>query len=428
MKILLLNQCFYPDHVSTAQHLTDLALALVERGHRVTVLTGQRGYDDPARRFQARETWRGIDIIRISTLGLGKSAKWRRVLDFASFMVFCFARLMFMPRQHLTVALTSPPLISCFGALFVQLRGGRFCSWVMDLNPDESIALGFLRKDSLVTQVLQAVLKYSLRRSDRIIALDRFMQQCITHKGINAEQVLVVPPWSHDDDIKYDDSGRSSFRQRHGLTNKFVVMYSGNHSPCHSLETLLEAARKLRSHMNIVFCFIGGGSEFAKVQAFARQNFLANIFCLPYQPRRHLSASLSAADLHVVVMGDAFTGIVHPCKVYNIINIGIPFLYIGPAKSHVVDLARKHGSILFARTARHGDVDQVVTHIEAAAATGPSRLENASEVAIHFSTRALLPRIIAILEHAAGTQIDNSIYNRPLFREIVANKSSDMDE
>ena len=43
MKILLLNQCFYPDVVSTAQHLSDLAFDLSSQGHRVTVIASRRG-------------------------------------------------------------------------------------------------------------------------------------------------------------------------------------------------------------------------------------------------------------------------------------------------------------------------------------------------------------------------------------------------
>src|SRR6058998_1648363 len=39
VRFLLLNQCFYPDVVSTAQHLTDLARELSARGHEVNVLT-----------------------------------------------------------------------------------------------------------------------------------------------------------------------------------------------------------------------------------------------------------------------------------------------------------------------------------------------------------------------------------------------------
>jgi colanic acid biosynthesis glycosyl transferase WcaI len=402
MRILLLNQCFYPDHVSTAQHLSDVARALVERGHRVTVLASRRGYDDPTQCFKARETWHGIDVIRIPTLALGKAAKWRRVLNFASFFFFCFARLLFLPRQDLTVALTSPPLISFFGALFAQVRGGRFCFWVMDLNPDESIAAGWLREDSLVTRVLQALLKYSLRRSDKIIALDRFMQERIVRKGIPAERVAVVLPWSHDDDIGYDEAGRVAFRMTHGLMDKFVVMYSGNHSPCHPLDTLLAAARKLQTHANIFFCFVGGGSEFQKVKAFAGANSLPNILCLPYQARNELSGSLSAADLHVVVMGDLFKGLVHPCKVYNIVGIGAPLLYIGPAESHISDLCQQHTIGLSMRSALHGDVDQVTAHIQAAAAAGPFRVAGAEEVALHFSYHTLLPRMISVLEHTVA--------------------------
>ena len=75
------------------------------------------------------------------------------------------------------------------------------------------------------------------------------------------------------------------------------------------------------------------------MREFAARNDLTNVKSLPYQPLSDLLKSLSAADLHVVVMGDPFVGIVHPCKVYNIMSIGAPTLYIGPTPSHVTDIA-----------------------------------------------------------------------------------------
>ena len=47
MRITLINQAFYPDVVATGQYLTDFALALVERGHEVTVISSRRAYDVP---------------------------------------------------------------------------------------------------------------------------------------------------------------------------------------------------------------------------------------------------------------------------------------------------------------------------------------------------------------------------------------------
>src|SRR3954451_14666343 len=111
-------------------------------------------------------------------------------------------------------------------------------------------------------------------------------------------------------------------------------MDAGNHSPFHPLDTLLETAKQSAYDTRIAFCFVGGGSEFGKVQQFAAVHGLENIVCLPYQPLEQLAGSLSAADLHVVVMGDPFVGIIHPCKIYNVLAIGSPVLYIGPEESH----------------------------------------------------------------------------------------------
>jgi hypothetical protein len=94
------------------------------------------------------------------------------------------------------------------------------------------------------------------------------------------------------------------------------------------------------------------------VREFALRHELSNVKCLPYQPLDQLSNSLSAADLHVVVMGDAFVGIVHPCKIYNIMAVGAPALYIGPQPSHVTDL---DSPTVFVKA--HGDVRGVVESV-----------------------------------------------------------------
>ena len=385
MKILLLNQCFYPDVVSTAQHLTDLATTLASRGHDVTVIASDRGYDDPAIRFQRRERWEGIDIIRIPAASFGKSSRWRRALNFGGFLLLCSLRLLVLRRFDVVVALTSPPLISFLAALFVKVKGGSFCFWVMDLNPDEAIAAGWLEQNSVTTRIFQRMLKYSLKVASRTIVLDRFMKERVVAKGVDASRVTIVPPWSHDDHVAYSPAGREEFRRQHGLSERFVVMYSGNHSPCHPLDTLLDAARALKENPEINFCFVGGGSEHAKV----RGSGLSNVTCLPYQPLNELSNSLSAADLHVVVMGKEFVGIVHPCKVYNILLIGAPVLYIGPEPSHVTDIASQHGQFFLAI---HGDVAAVVKAITEA------MQQERPRAVMSFSKQTLLSELITHIE------------------------------
>ncbi len=396
-RVLLVNQAFYPDHVATAQYLTDLARELTRMGCQVTAVAGSRAYDNPSRRFPVREEWEGVRIRRIWTPGLGKGAKWKRLVDFGTFWISAIWTLAWLPRHDVTISLTSPPLISTLATLFSVLKGGQSLPWIMDLNPDEAVAAGWLRQGSLAERFMSAAQNWSFGRAAGIVVLDRFMADRVAAKGVPAEKIHTIPPWSQGQAQTHDAAGREAFRRTHGLQDKFVIMYAGNHSPCHPLDTVLDAADQLRSREDIHFLFVGGGSEFAKVQAFAKEKALTSITCLPYQPREQLSASLSSADLHLVVMGDAFLGMVHPCKIYNIAALGVPFLFVGPTPSHVSDLiAAMSPPPGYARVARHGDSVAVRRHMEEAAALRLPPLREPSPALAAFAEETLLPKLATL--------------------------------
>ncbi len=398
MRLLLVNQAFHPDVAATAQYAADLAQELARAGHQVTIVAGRRGYDDPTLVFAAKETWRGIDIVRVGATGLGKSAPWRRAIDFGTFWLACLFRLLWLPRFDVVVALTSPPLISVAAAAIARLRRSRFVAWVMDLNPDQAVAAGWLRQNSLSHRLLDFLVGTGLRSAALVVVLDRFMRERVEAKGISPERIAVVPPWSRDAAVEFDPEGRARFRSRYHLRDKFVVMYSGNHSPCHPLDTALEAALRLRGRPEVVFLFSGGGVEMPKVERFAREHALGNILRLPYQPQSDLAATLSAADLHLVVMGDAFRGIVHPCKVYGILAVGAPCLYIGPDHTHVTDLAADADI----RVARHGDADAVAGHILDSLSRGASRSEANLFAARRFAQKDLCSQLALLMAAAEG--------------------------
>ena len=403
MKILLLNQAFWPDVVASAQQLTTLARRLSERGHQVTVVAGNRGYDDPKAVFKSRETWAGVKIRRISSINVGKGNHWQRALNFGSFMFACTARLAVMPRQDVVIALTSPPLISWLGSVFVRLKGGELIFWPLDLNPDEAIAAGWLKPASVSAKFLGRLLKSSMQRANTVVALDELMKERIVAKGIPASKIEVIPP-AADDLMHYDAAGREEFRRRHELEDKFVVMYAGNHSPCHPLRTLLRAAHKLQGRDDIVFIFVGGGSELPNVKEFAKSHQLRNVRSFPYQPQAELPALLSSADLHVVVMGNGFSGIVHPSKIYNILKIGTPFLFIGPEKSFVSEIITAGDRERVAVSVRHGEIEKVAALISEQAQNRSqadrSRLRQPDEPA----SEAGFARFIARIETAASQE------------------------
>ena len=120
----------------------------------------------------------------------------------------------------------------------------------------------------------------------------------------------------------------------------------------------------------------------------------------------------------MVVMGEDFAGIVHPCKIYNIMTVGVPTLYIGPEESHVSDLAVEIESDQIS-AARHGDVDTVVKLItEAAARKRTPHATYSSAGQERFSKRTLLPEMINLIEF-------NSIRNSQVPEAVLAIPNTD---
>jgi colanic acid biosynthesis glycosyl transferase WcaI len=338
MRVLLLNQTFYPDQAATSQQLLDLAHHLKKVGCEVSVLASRRAYNDPRKVHAAEENIDGIRVVRVSSTGFGRRSFFHRFVDGLSFEFLLLWRLLFFPRQDLVIAFTSPPLIGFAGLLFCALRGGKCVQWMMDLNPDIAFAVGYLKPQSVRGRFLTAVLRLTVRLSDCVVVLDRWMRQRMVAHGVRPEQTVVVPPWPVSESPTLGSELGKRFRERHGITQKYVVLYSGNHSIAHPLDTVLETALALREDPDVLFLFIGGGLREKEVTVFRQKHGLGNIRQLEHQPRELLPESLSAGDLHLVVMGEQMSGLVHVSKIYGVLATGRPYAFIGPRASHVADL------------------------------------------------------------------------------------------
>jgi glycosyltransferase involved in cell wall biosynthesis len=339
-----------PDPAAVGQHMADAAVELAGRGHRVVVLTSDRGYDDPSVRYPRRETLGGVDVRRIPLTSFGKRSMVVRLLGGVSFTIQSIARGLFLRPLDAIVVSTAPPMASVAAVVIGALRRTPIKYWVMDLNPDQSIALGVVRDRSLLARAFDRLNRLVLRRASDVVVLDRFMAERVNRKVDVRAKLAIIPPWPHEDhlaEIRHEDN---PFRRRHGLDEKRVVMYSGNHGPSNPIGTVLQAAQRLADRPDIVFLFVGGGVGKAEVDEVAGPA----IKSLPYQPLEQLKYSLSAADVHLVTVGDAVVGIVHPSKVYGALAVGRPILLLGPEQSHVGEMIRDHD---IGWRISHGDVD-----------------------------------------------------------------------
>lgn len=398
---LIISQVYVPDPASVGQHVADAAAELAKRGYRVVVYASARGYDDPSKKYPKRETLQGVEVRRLPLSSFGKSSIAVRLMAQWLFLIQAMVRGVLTRRLAGIMVSTSPPFCGFAGAVIGLLRGVPVKYWLMDLNPDQIVAMGTLKAGSLPVRVFDWFNRVILRRASDIVMLDRFMLDRVEKKGVAgvAAKTAIMPPWPHEDELQRIAHEDNPFRKKHGLEGKFVVMYSGNHSPANPIGTVLDAAEKLAGDERLVFMFIGGGGAKKDVEARIAKG-ARNIRSLPYQPLSEIKYSLSAADVHVVSIGDGVVGIVHPCKVYGAMAVSRPILLLGPNPCHVSDLIDRHK---LGWHVSHGDVDGAVRVVKEMATTAPGELgamgqRAAGVVSTELSKKTLCGRFCDVLE------------------------------
>jgi hypothetical protein len=348
--LLVLCQVYVPDPTSVGQHLADACAEMARRGWRVIVLTAKDGYDDPSVHYPPRQVIEGVEVLRLPWCSFGKSNIAIRMLGGLSFVLQSTLKSLVIGRVEMVLVSTVPPVAPLAGIAVSILKRAPVKYWLMDLNPDQMVELGRLPPTSPWVRLFDWMNRRILGRASEIIVLDRFMARRVLKKRDVSDKLTILPPWPHEDHLEPVAHEANPFRAQHGLEDKLVVMYSGNHGPSAPLTTVLKAAAHLQDQDRLVFMFIGGGVGKKEVE----ETRLPNVRSLPYQPLETIRYSLSAADVHLVSMGDEVVGVVHPCKVYGAMAVARPILLLGPAESHIGDLLQRDA---FGWMIRHGDVE-----------------------------------------------------------------------
>lgn len=341
-KVIFVNRFFYPDHSATSQILSDLAFHLAEDGWHVNVVTSRQQYDNPTTLLTKRETVHGVSVYRIDTTRFGRPTLLGRALDYLSFYLAAARKLLELCDRHdIIVAKTDPPLISIVCMIVVRLRGGILVNWLQDVFPEVAIELGVGVRRGLLSKLLTKMRNVSLRSASRNVVIGEIMRERLASDCGLTDNVTVIANWADDDSIHPIDRQDNQLRAQWGLSDKFVVGYSGNLGRAHDVSTIVAAAARLAEYPDIVFMIIGGGKQFQELEAKARASNLTNVAFQPYQPREKLSLSLGVSDLHLVVLQPGLEGLIVPSKFYGVAAAGRPVAFIGSRSGEIATLVER---------------------------------------------------------------------------------------
>src|SRR6185503_16601274 len=193
------SQVYVPDPASVGQHMHDAAAEMARRGYRVRVLASARGYDNPRDKYPLRETRDGVQIERLPLSSFGKKSIPVRLLGAAVFLSQALVRGLFTPSLACVLVSTSPPMCSLIAVLIGRLRRVPVKYWLMDLNPDQVVALGRAKETSLSVRAFRLLNRMIWGTASDIVALDRFMAERVLKRMDVRDKLHVMPPWPLED-------------------------------------------------------------------------------------------------------------------------------------------------------------------------------------------------------------------------------------
>jgi colanic acid biosynthesis glycosyl transferase WcaI len=334
-RLLVFNQYYSPAVEATGKLLTELCRDLAAE-FDVTVITGTLR-NAPA----GRETRDGVEVVRVRSTAFERRRLWLRALNYVTYLFQSLRAGFRSERPDVVLAMTDPPVIADAALLVARRFKVPLVVVSQDIFPETAVALGRIRNRAVI-YLLRALVRYYLRRADRIVVIGETMRTRLEAKGAKKERIHVIPNWV-DTSALVPTARNNAWSREHDFDGRFVVMHSGNVGHAQDLDSLIRAATLLRDLDDLAVAIVGGGARYDELVGIARSIAADSVTFLPYQARELLSQSLSAADVHVVGLARGLAGYVVPSRLYGILAVARPVIVAADAESETAQIVERSG-------------------------------------------------------------------------------------
>lgn len=328
MKVLIVTQYFWPENF----RINDLAAALVERGHAVTVFTGIPNY--PGGKFFAGygvfkrrvETYQGCTVIRVPLIPRGRSSGIQLAINGLSFAVSAALFSSRLPKEDFDVMFVweSSPVTVGLPAAFIKWRRKiPLVFWVLDLWPESVLAMR-ATKSRVVLRLIEELVKVIYRACDLILVASRGFIPSIERHGGQPAQIRYFPNWAED--MYWPVRERAASHEH--LPEGFRVMFAGNIGAAQGLGTLLKAAALLKVHPDIHWLIVGDGRMRGWVENRIRElGLTASVHLMGRFAPEAMPDVIALSDVMLVTLtNDPVFALTVPGKVQSYLASGKPIV------------------------------------------------------------------------------------------------------
>lgn len=329
MKLLVVSQYFWPENF----RINELVEGLVERGHQVTVLTGQPNY--PSGRFFngynalyfREEVLLGAKILRVPMLARGSGRVLQLVLNYLSFALSASlaARIRLSGSFDAIFVFEVSPVTVGLPAIVASRRfSAPILFWVLDLWPESLQATGAITNQHLLSLVAKGV-RWIYAQCEQVLVQSRAFSASIEALGFPSERIRYLPNWIEGN---YEQPGEGTASVQRNA-NEFRIVYAGNIGAAQDFPAVVEAATLLAQELPQARWVIAGDgrmSQWLKDEV-TRRGLERRFDFLGQLPPLRMPDLFAGADaLLVSLRSDPVFALTIPGKVQSYLASGRPVL------------------------------------------------------------------------------------------------------
>ncbi len=304
MDVVYIHQYFNTPTMHGGTRSYEMARRLVNKGHRVRMVTSWRESSATTDWFVTNED--GIEVHWLPVPYGNEMTYGERIQAFVRFATRSARRAQRLPGD--VVFATSTPLtVALPGAWAARRRRRPMVFEVRDLWPEMPIAVGALR-DRRAIWAARQLEDFAYQSAARVVALSPGMADGVVATGYPRSRVCVIPNSCDFDRFEDDPAAGGTFRREHPeLGDGPMVLYPGTMGRINGVEYLAELAAACRERVPAArFVVIGSGSERERVLARASELGVLNeqFFVYPSVTKVEVAAAFQAASVIVSVVAD----------------------------------------------------------------------------------------------------------------------------
>ena len=286
MNILIVSQYFWPENF----RINDLASRLVDKGYKVTVLTGLPNYPQGEiyngyKWKVSRENYNNVNIIRVPLIPRGNATNLKLFLNYFSFALIASILSPFLIKGKIDKIFVfgGSPLTKMIPAILLKkIKKADLLLWVLDLWP-ESVYVNNRLKSKTIFYILKFMTRWFYKNSNFILIQSLAMFDSIEKNGGKTEKLVYFPSWAEDQFLSDATDFSDNFFDKQPL-NCFYITFAGNIGGGQDIETILNAAEELKENKLIKWIFLGTGSKYNWLIHNIEARSLSNVHALGQKP------------------------------------------------------------------------------------------------------------------------------------------------